>query len=113
MTFLIYGFILLFRFLLQVVPSGVATAWLIVRPHKRPVPGLVRMSYSNLNDLGVSIMGCMISLTPGTTTIDIDPERKELLLHLLDITDAYEKVEGIRKEFEKPLQKMYPEATSK
>lgn len=108
MMFMIYGLQLFFRFLFQVVLSGTATAWLIVRPRKRPIPGLIRMTYSNLSDLGVSIMGCMISLTPGTTTIDIDPDRGELLIHLLDITDASDKVDGIRREFERPLQRMYP-----
>ncbi|MGY6518406.1 MAG: Na+/H+ antiporter subunit E [Lysobacteraceae bacterium] len=109
MRFLTTGLVLLLRFLWQVVTSGITTAWVIVRPGQRPQPGLIRMRYDNLSDFGVSVMGCMISLTPGTTTIDIDTERRELLLHLLDASSASAAVAGIRREFEAPLQRMYPE----
>lgn len=99
---------LLLRFLWQVVVSGAVTAWLIVRPGRRPRSGLVRMRYTNLSDAGVSILGCLISLTPGTTTIDIDPDRGELLLHMLDADGAPGAVDGIRREFEAPLQRLCP-----
>lgn len=102
------GIVLMLRFLWQVVTSGLTTAWLIVRPRSRPQPGLIRMRYDNLSDLGVSVMGCLISLTPGTTTIDIDPQRGELLLHLLDAGSARDAVASIRREFEGPLQRMFP-----
>lgn len=105
---LLVALMLLLRFLWQVIVSGAVTAWLIVRPGRRPRPGLVRMRYSNLSDAGVAIMGCLISLTPGTTTIDIDPERGELLLHMLDVEDAAGAVDGIRREFEAPLQRLCP-----
>jgi len=100
--------VLLLRFLWQVVVSGVTTAWLILRPGRRPQPDLIRMRYDNLDDLGVVILGCMITLTPGTTTIDIDTERGELLLHLLDASDPAATVADIRHEFERPLQQLYP-----
>ncbi|WP_058833824.1 Na+/H+ antiporter subunit E [Luteimonas abyssi] len=103
----VVALVLLLRFVWQLIVSGLTTAWLIVRP-ARPRPGLVRMRYRNLDDVGVSILGCLISLTPGTTTIDIDTERGELLLHLLDADDPAGTVAGIRSEFERPLQRLYP-----
>lgn len=103
---------LLLRFLWQVIVSGVTTAWLIVRPGRRPRPGLVRMRYHDLSDVGVSIMGCLISLTPGTTTIDIDTGRGELLLHMLDAEHAAAAVDSIRREFEAPLQRLCPAGKS-
>lgn len=108
MNWLMTGVMLLLRFLWQVVSSGVTTAWLIVRPGSRPVPGLIRMRYSNLSEFGVSVMGCMITLTPGTTAIDIDTEAGELLLHLLDAGTAEASIANIRREFEAPLQRMFP-----
>jgi multisubunit Na+/H+ antiporter MnhE subunit len=49
----------------------------------------------------------MVSLTPGTTTIDIDMERRELLLHVLDASDTTALVDGIRKEFEPGLKVLF------
>jgi multisubunit Na+/H+ antiporter MnhE subunit len=37
-----------------------------------------------MSEAGASILGGMITLTPGTTTIDVDMERREMLLHVLD-----------------------------
>ena len=113
MTWLLTGVRLLLRFVFQVVTSGLTTAWSIVRPGRRPTPGLVRMRYDNLSEFGVTVMGCMITLTPGTTTIDIDTERQELLLHLLDARNPVRTITKIRRQFEVPLQRMYPARRSR
>lgn len=108
MTWLLTGARLLLRFLFQVVTSGLTTAWSIVRPGRRPTPGLIRMRYDNLSEFGVTVMGAMITLTPGTTTIDIDTEQQELLLHLLDASSPTRTINKIRVQFERPLQRMFP-----
>lgn len=99
---------LLARFLWQVVASGAVTAWLIVRPKARPRPTLVRMPFADLSETGAAVLGSMITLTPGTTAIDIDVERGEMLLHLLDGSDAGGAVAGIRRQFEVPLRRLFP-----
>ncbi|MBB5014403.1 Na+/H+ antiporter subunit E [Rehaibacterium terrae] len=101
-------FSLLLRFLLEVAKSGLATAWLILRPGVRPTPGLVRMRYAGLSDTGVALLGCMITLTPGTTVIDIDNQRRELLIHLLDDSDPAAVVANVRRSFETPLRRLFP-----
>jgi multisubunit Na+/H+ antiporter MnhE subunit len=100
--------ILLTRFVVQVVVSGIATAWMIVRPGARPVPGLLRMRFHDLDPVGAALLGCIISLTPGTTTIDVDVERGELLLHLLDASDPSKTVATIRAQFERSMQVLFP-----
>jgi multisubunit Na+/H+ antiporter MnhE subunit len=100
--------LLLLRFLWEVARSGLTTAWLIVRPGKRPEAELVRMRYRGLSEAGVVVLGCMITLTPGTTIIDVDPARGELLLHLLDAGDATATIAGIRRRFEAPLARLFP-----
>ena len=76
---------------------------------RRPVPTFIRMSYGPMDDRGAAILGSLISLTPGTTTLDIDPGRRELLLHLLDGADPAAAVAGIRHHFEAPLLRLFPE----
>lgn len=104
----VIALVLLLRFLGQVIRSGLTTSWLIVRPSARPVSGLVRMRYHDLSDVGVTILASMITLTPGTTAIDIDTERGQLLLHLLDMSDPTDTVARIRTQFERPLQRLFP-----
>jgi multisubunit Na+/H+ antiporter MnhE subunit len=98
---------LLLRFLRAVIVSGVQTVVVILRagmPGGRPPPvALLRVPFAPMNEQGAALLGCMVSLTPGTTTIDIDMDRHELLLHVLDASDAEGMVRGIRREFEPGL----------
>ncbi len=103
------GIGLLLRFIGQVLVSGFDTAWQILRPDKRPTPLFLRMSYGAMSPRGAAVLGSLITLTPGTTTLDIDPERKELLLHMLDGSDPAGAVAGIRRHFERPLLRLFPE----
>ena len=98
---------LLLRFLRAVVVSGWQTVRVILRASgpggERPPVGFVRIRFAPMSEQGAALLGCMISLTPGTTTIDIDMERHEMLLHMLDTTDVPAAVNGIRNDFERYL----------
>lgn len=96
----LHALVLLLRFALSVLRSGVHTASLILRLRSRPEPALVRMKLAPMSESGAALLGSLVTLTPGTTAIDIDLERGELLLHLLDGSDPAATVRGIRAEFE-------------
>ena len=95
--------LLLLRFLREVVVSGWSTAVLILRGPSDLPAGFVRMTYGELDETGAALLGGLVTLTPGTTTVDIDPARREILLHVLDLRRAEATVEAIRRDFERPL----------
>ncbi len=105
--------VLLLRFLRAVVVSGLQTVRVILAsglPGGRPPPvALVRVRFAPMSAHGAALLGCMVSLTPGTTTIDIDMERRELLLHVLDASDTDGLVQGIRRDFEPGLVALFGE----
>ena len=96
-------FRLVFNFMKEVVVSGGSTTLIILRGGKALQPGFVRMSYGDLGETAADFLGALVSLTPGTTTVDIDPERRELLLHLLDMTRAEQTLAAIRRDFLLPV----------
>ncbi len=102
---------LMLRFGRAVLVSGVETIAVILktgRPGAAPPPvALVRVRFAPLSERGAAVLGGMVSLTPGTTTIDIDTERCELLLHVLDASDTDALVNGIRREFEPGLRILF------
>lgn len=99
--------VLTLRFLRALVISGVQTIGVILRAslgERRPPPvAFVRVRYAPMSAQGAALLGCLISLTPGTTTLDIDEERRELLLHVLDGSDTEGLLAGIRNDFEPGL----------
>lgn len=106
--------LLLLRFLRAVLVSGLQTVRVILaagRPGGTPPVALLRVGFAPMSAQGAALLGCMVSLTPGTTTIDIDMERRELLLHVLDASDTAALVAGIRRDFEPGLVVLFGERT--
>jgi multisubunit Na+/H+ antiporter MnhE subunit len=95
------------RFIAHCVLSGVATARIIVG--RRPTrSGLVRLRIAPMSETGAAVLAALVSLTPGSSAIDIAPERSEILLHLLDLDSADGTVAGIRRDFERDVAALFP-----
>lgn len=104
---------LLFRFIGALVASAKATAGVILRGstgvENLPPAQIIKMPFTPMSAMGASIMGCMITLTPGTTTIDIDMEQHQLLIHVLDATDPEAVIQDIHNSFELDLLVLFGE----
>lgn len=109
MTSLVSGVTLLADFLWQVVTAGITTAWWIVRPGHRLNPAVVQLPYSGISDTGAVVYACLLSLTPGTTTLDLDLGAHMLRLHILDGEHAAQTVAAVRRRFERRLRQVFPE----
>jgi multicomponent K+:H+ antiporter subunit E/multicomponent Na+:H+ antiporter subunit E len=99
---------LLLRFIGHCILSGLTTA-LIILKRTPPPAGLVRFKYASMSITGASVLGALVTLTPGSSTIDIDPERQEMLLHLLDTRTAEASLKSIRRDFELDVAALFPE----
>jgi multisubunit Na+/H+ antiporter MnhE subunit len=95
------------NFLREAIVSGWTTALIILRGDKALQPGLVHMPYGDLSDTAANVLGALVTLTPGTTTVDIDLERRELLLHLLDAKQAEASLASIRRDFLLPVRILF------
>ena len=97
--------ILLLHFLRAVVASGWQTVQVILRTGRTHPPSstLLRVGFAPMSETGAALLGCMVSLTPGTTTIDIDMQQRELLLHVLNANAADKLLQVIRCDFEPGL----------
>jgi multisubunit Na+/H+ antiporter MnhE subunit len=95
------------RFGWAMVTSGLQTVAAIVRQGlaigQPPPASFVRIGFAPMSARGAALLGCMVSLTPGTTVIDIDMPQRQMVLHMLDTSEAAAAVEAIRRDFEPPL----------
>jgi multisubunit Na+/H+ antiporter MnhE subunit len=101
------------RFVIAVVVAGFATIVVILKsglPGRPPPPvALLRIGFAPMNEQGAALLGCMVSLTPGTTTLDIDMDRHELLVHALDASDPGALLAAIQRDFEPGLVTLFGE----
>ena len=101
---------LLLRFVWHCLLSGATTARLVLR-RTPPPAGLVKMSYEPMSRTGVAVLAALVTLTPGSSAVDIDPQRREMLLHLLDVATAEANIAAIRRDFEQDIRTLFPEET--
>lgn len=99
--------VLLWRFVIAMLSSAWATSWIILTRSEAPRRGFVRFAYDDLNETGVVVLAALVTLTPGTSTVDIDPQRRELLLHVLDSDDIDVTLRAIRRDFLLPLRCLF------
>lgn len=98
---------LLFGFVAHAVLAGVSTMRIIVQ-RRRPAAGFVRLRIVPMSAAGAAVLGAMVSLTPGSSVVDIDMERREMLVHLLDVAGADAAVAAIRRDFERRIARLFP-----
>lgn len=92
------------NFLKSALLSGLDTARLILRDQRFAHSGLARMPYGDLGDISASILSALVTLTPGTTVIEIDLQQKEFIIHLLDLEQQDVIITTIQHDFIAPLQ---------
>lgn len=102
---------LLFCFALQCLLSGLTTARTILHG-RQPPAGFARIAFAPMNEAGAAVLGAMVSLTPGTTVIDIDMQHRICLLHLLDTRQEQASINFIRTRLEPDIARLFPEKRS-
>ncbi len=96
--------VLALSFVWQLVLSGLATLRIILAPRAAAQPVLMRYEFAPMSEAGAALLASLVTLTPGSTVVDIDMATRSLLVHLLDGRDQTGAAEGIRRHFERHVQ---------
>ena len=99
--------LLLWRFASTMLISAWATSHVVLFSSDAPRRGFARFAYDDLDEAGVVLLAALVTLTPGSSTVDIDQKRRELLLHVLDSDDIETTLSAIRRDFLLPLRSLF------
>lgn len=77
--------IVLFHY--ELIVSSLAVLWDIVTPTHRARPAIIEMPLDVKSDAGILLVTNLISLTPGTLSLDVSEDRKTLSLHAMFADD--------------------------
>lgn len=72
-------------FIWELVVSSVKVAWSVVTPLRNSKPGIVSIPLSVSSDTEITVLGNLISLTPGSLSLDVSEDRKHLVVHAMFI----------------------------
>lgn len=91
----------------DIVTSNIAVARLVLGPMGRIRPGFVRVPLAVRHPYGVSLLASIITMTPGTVSAQVDEDRREILVHVLNLEDGDALVADIKARYEAPLVEIF------
>ena len=97
----VIGFV--FYFLFELVKANLEVAYEVITPKLKMTPGIVKVPLKIQSDIGITLLANLISLTPGTLSLDVSDDKKVLFVHAMYIKDKDEFIRGIKNGFEKRL----------
>jgi len=78
----------------EVVLANLQVAYYVWNPKSVISPRLIKVPYKTQSDLVTVIFANSITMTPGTVTVSVDDEKKEILVHALTEKFANELLSG-------------------
>ena len=94
---------LMLEFLRELALSTLQVAVAVMRPRLTIRPAFIVVPITLTDDLSITILANMITLTPGTLTLDIAPDRSALYVHCLSADDVEAVRAHIKRIFEQPI----------
>lgn len=89
--------------LYDIVASAVTVAGQILGPEDRLMPGFVTVPLSIRDPYGIVSLASIITMTPGTLSVDLSADRERLLVHALHLRDPAALIASIKSRYERPL----------
>lgn len=100
-VWLVFGLICLF--LKELVMSVVRVAWLIVRPQQSYKPSFISFPLTVDRPYEITLLANLITLTPGTLSVDVSDDNKTLYIHCVDVVDLEALKKDIANGFERKI----------
>jgi multicomponent K+:H+ antiporter subunit E len=98
---------LVFLVTYDIVIANIAVARLVLGPPDRLRPVFVQVPLALTSDLSISLLGSIITMTPGTVSCDLSEDHTLLLVHALDCGDPPGLIADIKQRYEKPLLEIF------
>ncbi|WP_121665889.1 Na+/H+ antiporter subunit E [Mesonia aquimarina] len=93
----------IFFFLFELIKANLQVAFDVVTKKFYMTPGIVKVPLEAETNLEISLLANLITLTPGTLSLDVSEDRKVLYVHAMYVTDKEEFIKDIKNGFERKL----------
>jgi len=99
---------LLAFFLWELAVANLRVAAAVLGPSHLVRPGIVAVPLDVTSDAGIALLANLITLTPGTLSLDVSADRRFLYVHCLAVDDPDETVRSIKHGFERRVLGVLP-----
>ena len=92
----------------DIVLSNIEVARQILSRESKLRPGFIWIPLELTNPHGIAALAGIITMTPGTVSSELSPDRRFLLVHCLHLEDADAAIAQIKARYEAPLREVFP-----
>lgn len=97
----VIGLVLFFHW--ELLLASLRVAYDVVTPRHNMQPAVIAIPLDVQSDVEITLLANMITLTPGTLSLDVSADRKTLYIHSMFVEDCDEERREIKEGFEKRL----------
>lgn len=93
------GFVLFF--LRELVLSTLRVAWEVITPRKLRHAGIIAVPLDARSDTEITVFANLLTLTPGTLSLDVSDDRRVLYVHAMFVDDP----DAVRREIKEGMER--------
>lgn len=90
-------------FVYELVLSTLRVARIVLSPRIELSPGIIAYPLTVDRDFEITMLANLITLTPGTLSVDVSEDRKTLYVHCIDVPDPQATIDDIKNGFERKI----------
>ena len=94
-------------FLYDLFVSSLQVAYDVLTPTDYSNPAILRMPLDVKSDIEILLVTNLISLTPGSLSLDVTPDRKTLIVHVMFADDPEEVIAGLKSGMERLVKEVF------
>ncbi len=93
-------------FIWELILANLRVAYSVIAPHKMR-PGIVAIPLDITSDVEITLLANMITLTPGTLSLDVSDDRRVLYVHGMHVHDLESFRRDIKDGFERKVKEAF------
>lgn len=90
-------------FLMEVTITSIRVVWDVLTPTHLSEPDIIHFPLDVKSDLEIMILGNMVSMTPGSLTLDVSDDKQYLIIHAMFASDKDEVIAELKNGLERRL----------
>lgn len=94
-------------FIYELIVSSIRVAWDVITPAHRSNPAIIEMPLDVKSDIEILLVTNLISLTPGTLSLDVSPDRSTLIVHAMFADDPEALIHELKDGMERRVKEVF------
>lgn len=94
---------LIYLFIVELIKANIDVVKVVLKPKQDHQPGIVAVRTQLESNFEISILAALITLTPGTISMDFSQDSKTIYVHSIDVPDKEAMIKDIQGSFEKAI----------